>query len=148
MKSLHFAIIIGIILVFTALSYLLTLHTDKVNLYIMGVHTDTGLAYQGESRPLIILGRGYNDSSIHIQEGTMIELHFINKDTDDDIPMDLNLDAFNVHTNHLASLQSQTVSFMADKSGTFAYYSKLHPEMKGTIIIDNNSFAIRSPFNK
>ncbi|MDC8451638.1 MAG: cupredoxin domain-containing protein [Thaumarchaeota archaeon] len=148
MKTLHLAIIIGIILVSTTLSYLLTLHTDKVNLYITGIHTDTGLTYQDESKPPIILGRGYNDSSIHVSEGTMIELHFINKDTDNDIPMDLNLDAFNVHTNHLTSLQSQTVSFMADKSGTFTYYSKLHPEMKGTIIIDNNSFDIRSPFNK
>lgn len=148
MKTLHLVIIIGIILVSTTLSYFLTLHTDKVNLYIMGVHTDTGLAYHDESIPPIILGRGYNDSSIHIQEGIMIELHFINKDTTDDIPMDLNLDAFNVHTNHLTSLQSQTVSFMADKSGTFTYYSKLYPEMKGTIIIGDNSFAIRSPFNR
>lgn len=148
MKTLHLAIIIGIILVSTTLSYFLTLHTDKVNLYIMGIHTYTGLTYKDESKPPIILGRGYNDSAIHILEGATIELHFINKDTTDDIPMDLNLDAFNVHTNHLTSLQSQTVSFMADKSGTFTYYSKLHPEMKGTIIIDDNSFAIRSPFNR
>ncbi|MHB8602697.1 MAG: cupredoxin domain-containing protein [Nitrosotalea sp.] len=148
MKTLHLAIIIGIILVSIALSYLLTLHTEKVNLYIMGIHTNTGLAYQGESIPPIILGRDYHDSSIHIQKGTLIELHFINKDTDNDILMDFNLDAFNVHTNHLTSLQSQTITFMADKSGTFTYYSKLHPEMKGAIIIDNNSFAIRSPFNK
>ncbi|MDH2908320.1 MAG: cupredoxin domain-containing protein [Candidatus Nitrosotalea sp.] len=148
MKTLHLAIVIGIILVFTTLSYLLTPHTEKVNLYIMGIHTDTGLAYQGESKPAIILGRGYDDSSIHIPKGIMIELHFINKDAADDIPMDLNIDAFNVHTNHLTSLQSQTVAFMADTPGTFTYYSKLHPEMKGTLIIDNNSFDIRSPFNK
>lgn len=85
---------------------------------------------------------------IHISKGTMIELHFINKDTSDDIQMDLNIDAFNVHTNHLTRLQSQTVTFVADKSGKFTYYSKLHPEMKGEIIVDNNSFTIRSPFNK
>lgn len=148
MKILQLVSIIGIILAFTTLAYFLTSHTEKVNLYIMGIHTDAGLAYQDESMPPTILGHDYNDSAIHISKGTMIELHFINRDTNENIQMDLNIDAFNVHTNHLTSLQSQTVTFVADKSGKFTYYSKLHPEMNGEIIVDNNSFTIRSPFNK
>lgn len=148
MKILQLVIIIGIILASTTLSYLLISHTEKVNLYIMGIHTDAGLTYQDESIPPTILGRDYNDSVIHISKGTMIELHFINKDTNENIQMDLNIDAFNVHTNHLTSLQSQTVTFVADKSGKFTYYSKLHPEMNGEIIVDNDSFTIESQFNK
>lgn len=62
MKILQLAIIIGIILASTTLSYFLTSHTEKINLYIMGIHTDAGLAYQDESIPPTILGRDYNDS--------------------------------------------------------------------------------------
>jgi plastocyanin len=45
----------------------------------------------------------------------------------------LNVDAFNVHTKDLGYFQSQTITFIANKNGTFPYYCTIHPEMKGLI---------------
>ena len=48
---------------------------------------------------------------------------------------DLNIDEFNVHSNFLNKLQAQTITFYADKQGTFDYYCSIHPEMKGKITV-------------
>ncbi|MDE1830075.1 MAG: cupredoxin domain-containing protein, partial [Thaumarchaeota archaeon] len=79
---------------------------------------------------------GVADASIHIPSGSLVSLHFINEDKDNKSPMDLNIDEFKVHTNNLGYFQAQTINFVADKTGTFSYYSNLHPEMKGTITVD------------
>jgi plastocyanin len=42
-------------------------------------------------------------------------------------------DEFNVHTRDLGYFETQTVTFLADKKGTFEYYCTIHPEMKGII---------------
>lgn len=96
-----------------------------LNIYILGLHDPThGYAYEQQPTP------------IRIPIGTTVALHFINEDKDTYSQMDLNIDAFNVHTNNLSYFQAQTITFIADKSGTYNYYSNLHPEMKGTITVD------------
>jgi plastocyanin len=40
-----------------------------------------------------------------------------------------------VHTKDLGYFQTQTVTFIADKEGTFQYYCTIHPEMKGNIVV-------------
>jgi len=47
----------------------------------------------------------------------------------------LNIDEFNVHTKDLGYFQSESVTFLADKTGTFDYYCSIHPDMKGVITI-------------
>jgi hypothetical protein len=108
------------------------------NIYIKAIHTDQGYAFDEQSTKS---GRksisGVNiDPSIHIQKGTLIALHVINEDKDTGSQQDLNIDAFKVHTNHLKYFEAQTINFIADKEGTYPYYSTLHPEMKGTITVD------------
>lgn len=108
------------------------------NIYILAIHTDQGYAFDEQSTRTgkkTISGTNI-DPSIHIQKGSLISLHVINEDKDTGSQQDLNIDAFNVHTKHLNYFEAQTINFLADKDGTFTYYSTLHPEMKGTITVD------------
>ena len=110
-----------------------------LNIYIVGTHDPTqGYLYEQESTRQAKKGvsGGVADASIHVPEGSLVSLHFINEDKDTGSPMDLNIDNFNVHTNKLGYFQAQTINFLANKDGTFSYYSNIHPEMKGTITID------------
>lgn len=109
------------------------------NVYILGIHDpNQGYVYDQEStrQGKKTLSNGVIDSSIHLQKGTLVALHFINEDKDTGTQMDLNVDAFNVHTKQLSYFQAQTITFIADKEGTYSYYSTIHPEMKGTITVD------------
>jgi len=47
----------------------------------------------------------------------MVALYFTNKDGDTGSTMDLNIDAFNVHTKPLTYFQAQTITFLANKDG-------------------------------
>jgi hypothetical protein len=108
------------------------------NVYIKAIHTDQGYAYDEQSTKTgkRTLSGTNIDPSIHIQKGTLVALHVINEDKDTGSDQDLNIDAFNVHTRHLKYFEAQTINFLADKDGTFSYYSLIHPEMKGTITVD------------
>jgi len=108
------------------------------NIYIKAIHTDQGYAFDEQStRSGKKTISGVNiDPSIHISKGTLVSLHVINEDKDTGSDQDLNIDAFNVHTKHLKYFQAQTINFLADKEGSYSYYSTIHPEMKGTIVVD------------
>ncbi len=108
------------------------------NIYIKAIHTDQGYAYDEQSTRTgkrTLTGENI-DPSIHIPKGTLVSLHVINEDKDTGSDQDLNIDAFNVHTRHLKYFEAQTINFLADKDGTFSYYSTIHPEMKGSITVD------------
>jgi plastocyanin len=59
----------------------------------------------------------------------------INEDYQTHSKHNFNIDQFNVHTKDLGYFQTQTVTFVADKEGTFQYYCTIHPEMKGNIVV-------------
>jgi plastocyanin len=42
-----------------------------------------------------------------------------------------------VHSNNLGYFQSQSITFIANKVGSFPYYCTIHPEMKGTVIVES-----------
>ena len=108
------------------------------NIYIKAIHTDQGYAFDEQSTrsgKKTISGTNI-DPSIHISKGTLVSLHVINEDKDTGSDQDLNIDAFNVHTKHLRYFEAQTINFLADKEGSYSYYSTIHPEMKGTIVVD------------
>ena len=108
------------------------------NIYIKAIHTDQGYVFDEQSTKTgkRTIGGTNIDPSIHIAKGTLISLHVINEDKDTGSEQDLNIDAFNVHTRHLKYFEAQSMNFLADKEGSYPYYSTLHPEMKGTIIVD------------
>ncbi|MDH2906862.1 MAG: cupredoxin domain-containing protein [Candidatus Nitrosotalea sp.] len=108
------------------------------NIYILAIHNSQGYAYDEQSTKTgkkTFSGTNF-DPAIHIPQGTLVALHVINEDKDTGSDQDLNIDAFNVHTRHLKYFEAQTINFVADKVGSFKYYSKIHPEMNGTITVD------------
>ena len=68
-------------------------------------------------------------------KGGLQSMHVVNGDYETHSKHNFNIDEFNVHSKDLAYTQSQTVTFVADKAGTFHYYCNIHPEMKGDITI-------------
>lgn len=76
--------------------------------------------------------------SIIISKNNLVQIHLINEEINqpDNISKhNLNIDEFNVHTKELGYFQTDSVTFLADKTGTFDYYCSLHPDMKGTITV-------------
>ena len=76
--------------------------------------------------------------SISVPKGNLIQIHFINEvknQPNEPSKHNLNIDEFNVHTKDLGYFQTDSVTFLADKAGTFDYYCSIHPEMKGKITI-------------
>ncbi len=111
------------------------------NLYIIATHTTTdGYIFQEQStrQGKKSLSTGAIDVSIHVIKGELVSIHVINEDKETQSQQDLNIDEFNVHTKKLNYFQAQTINFIADKTGTFKYYSTIHPEMKGAIVVDAN----------
>ncbi|MCA9827447.1 MAG: cupredoxin domain-containing protein [Nitrosopumilus sp.] len=79
--------------------------------------------------------------SLTVTKGNIIQIHLINEEKnqpDNPSKHNLNIDEFNVHTKNLNYFQSDSVMFLADKSGTFDYYCSIHPGMLGTITVTEN----------
>ncbi|HVX03081.1 MAG TPA: cupredoxin domain-containing protein [Nitrososphaera sp.] len=70
------------------------------------------------------------------KKGDLVSFHVINEDQQTHSKHNFNIDAFNIHTKDLDYFGTDTVSFVADKTGTFNYYCSIHPEMKGTITVE------------
>ncbi len=76
--------------------------------------------------------------SIKASKGNLIQIHLINEDRNlpnNPSKHNLNIDEFNVHIKDLDYFQSESVTFFADKTGTFDYYCSIHPGMKDTITV-------------
>jgi plastocyanin len=80
------------------------------------------------------IGVGYNSPAITLRQGELESIHIINEDTSS--KHNFNIDAFKVHSKNLGYFQSQSITFIANKVGTFTYYCTIHPEMKGTVIVE------------
>ena len=109
------------------------------NIYIQATHTaQDGYIFEEQStrQGKKTLSSGAVDVSIHLIKGELVSLHVINEDKDTFSLQDLHIDEFNVHTKKLSYFQAETINFIADKTGTFKYYSTIHPEMKGSIIVE------------
>ena len=81
---------------------------------------------------------GHNPT-ITLNQGNSLSLHLINEDSEKHSRHNLNIDEFGIHTKNLGYFQTQTVTFTANKTGTFNYYCSIHPEMNGKIIVVANN---------
>ena len=109
------------------------------NIYILATHdSQNGYFFEEQStrQGKKTLASGAIDASIHVIKGQLVSLHVINEDKETTSQHDLNIDEFNVHTKKLNYFEAQTINFIADKVGTFKYYSTIHPEMKGSIVVE------------
>jgi YVTN family beta-propeller protein len=114
--------------------------TPPTNIYILATHdSQNGYFYEEQStrQGKKTLASGAIDPFIHVIKGQLVALHVINEDNETSSQHDLNIDEFNVHTKKLNYFEAQTIIFIADKSGTFKYYSSIHPEMKSNLIVDS-----------
>jgi plastocyanin len=81
-------------------------------------------------------GGGTINPSYVFAKGGLQSMHVINEDYETHSKHNLNIDELNIHSKDLAYSESQTITFVADKPGTFHYYCNIHPEMKGDITIE------------
>ena len=73
------------------------------------------------------------EPTIHLIKGELESLHLINEDKATGSKHNINIDEFNVHSRDLGYFETQTITFIVDKSGSFHYYCTIHPEMNGTM---------------
>ena len=109
------------------------------NNYIKALHAVQGYYFASQSTSSGKKSGGGPSSvnpTIHLLKGGVEAVHVINEDKDSDSMHNFNIDAFNVHTKDLRYFESQSITFIADKDGTFEYYCTIHPEMKGAVIVD------------
>jgi Cupredoxin-like domain len=81
---------------------------------------------------------GMTSPTLTVSKNSLISVHLINeiKNTPDVKSIhNFNIDEFNVHSKDLEYFDSQSITFLADKTGEFTYYCKIHPEMKGIMVI-------------
>ena len=110
----------------------------KNNFIVAKYYQDSGYAFvsksttSGKKSP----GASSVNPTIHISLGSVEAVHMINEDSDTGSKHNINIDEFNVHSRDLGYFESQAITFVANKAGTFNYYCSIHPEMKGNIIVE------------
>lgn len=80
-------------------------------------------------------GGNVENPQYDFSKGGLETIHVINEDYTTHSTHNFNIDDFNVHTKDLGYYETQTMTFLADKTGTFQYYCTIHPEMKGEITV-------------
>jgi hypothetical protein len=111
------------------------------NHFIKATHSGSGYTYisqsSGSVKGLRTNGGGnIINPTYTFWKGELESIHFINGDYYTHSLHNFNIDEFNVHTRDLGYYETQTVTFVADKPGTYQYYCTIHPEMKGDIVIE------------
>jgi len=110
----------------------------KNNFIVAKYYQDSGYAFvsksttSGKKSP----GASSVNPAIYISKDSVEAIHMINEDSDSGSKHNINIDEFNVHSRDLGYFESQAITFVANKSGTFNYYCSIHPEMKGNIIVE------------
>lgn len=112
------------------------------NIFIKASHSpQTGYIFVSQSSGAVKGLRGSGGSAYStnptytFNKGSVESIHMINEDYETHSKHNFNIDQFNVHTKDLGYFQTQTVTFIADKEGTFQYYCTIHPEMKGNVVV-------------
>jgi hypothetical protein len=81
-------------------------------------------------------GGGISNPTYVFNRGGLQSMHLINEDYETHSKHNFNIDELNVHSKDLAYYDSQIITFVADKPGTYQYYCTIHPEMKGNITVE------------
>jgi len=81
---------------------------------------------------------GMTSPTLNVSKGNLVAVHVINEilnTSEEKSVHNFNIDEFNVHSKDLGYFESQSITFLADKSGDFIYHCTLHPEMKGVLSV-------------
>ena len=149
-------VIIGIVIIATAISIISYYSINSMipvngkspilspprNIFIKASHSpQTGYIFVSQSSGAVkglrgSGGGGYSTNPTYtFNKGGVESIHMINEDYETHSKHNFNIDQFNVHTKDLGYFQTQSVTFIADKEGTFQYYCTIHPEMKGNVVV-------------
>lgn len=99
--------------------------------------TSSGTPTAATTKNFTIEGGNYffKPNSITVNKGDTVKITLKNSEG----MHDLKIDAFNVGTKKLSSTQEETITFVADKAGSFEYYCSIGDHrnmgMKGTLIV-------------
>ena len=113
-----------------------------LNIYIKSMKTPEGqyhFASQSIKGGKTAPGLGASEPTITVEKDSLVTLHFINEEratTNSLGKHNINIDEFNVHSKDLHYFGTQSITFLADKTGIFDYYCSIHPEMRGTLVIE------------
>ncbi|HSD04280.1 MAG TPA: cupredoxin domain-containing protein [Nitrosopumilaceae archaeon] len=115
------------------------LFTPPTNTFIVAKHSpQDGYVYVSKattSGKKSVSGGSINPT-IYLTKGSAESIHFINEDNFAHSKHNINIDEFNVHSRDLGYFQTEAITFIADKEGSFHYYCSIHPEMKGMVIVE------------
>ena len=113
-----------------------------LNIYIKSIKTPDGQLHfasqsikGGKTAPVL----GSSEPTITVEKDALITLHFINEEratTNSLGKHNINIDEFNVHSEDLHYFGTQSITFLVDKKGTFDYYCSIHPEMRGSLVVE------------
>lgn len=101
------------------------------NIYIKSVHVDQGFVFASHSGAKKSISPTHIAPTVHLTKGQLATIRFMNEDKT--AKHNFNIDEFNVHTKDLGYFQPESITFIADKAGTFRYHCTIHPEMSGTV---------------
>lgn len=106
------------------------------NIYITTKHTPQGFVFASKSPSggKKLPGITHDTPVIHAARGQLASIHVINEDTTS--KHNFNVDEFNVHSKDLGYFETQSITFIADKSGSFRYHCTIHPEMNGEVLVE------------
>jgi len=111
----------------------------STNISLKAVQSDQGsYHYQFVKGGKSLSSVSGSSSVINVSKGNLVDIHLINEDRNlpnNPSKHNLNIDEFNVSIKDLDYFQSESVTFLADKTGTFDYYCSIHQDMKGTITV-------------
>jgi hypothetical protein len=108
-------------------NYLKALHTPQNGYVFASQSVSSGKKSGG--------GPSSVNPTINLIKNSVEVVHVINEDGNSDSKHNFNIDEFNVHTRDLKYFESQSITFISDKVGSFQYYCTIHPEMKGTVMV-------------
>ncbi|MCV0393465.1 MAG: cupredoxin domain-containing protein [Nitrosopumilus sp.] len=138
--------VIAVFLVFYILNSFVPVNSETIvfsppsNIFLKAVKSSQGdYYYQSTKGGKTVPSVQGMSPSIKVSKGNLVQIHLINEEKNElglSSKHNLNIDEFNVHTKDLGYFQSESITFLADKTGSFEYYSSIHPNMKGIIVVD------------
>jgi len=101
-----------------------------------GVNADVSVS-TGTTKEFTVTGKNFSfaPATMTVKKGDTVKITFVNSGG----THDLRVDGYNIGTKTLQAGQSETITFVADKSGSFEYYCSIgqHRQMgmKGTLTV-------------
>jgi len=145
--SISIILSVSILIGFLIINSFLPVNSDQLifesptNILLKAVKSPEGYHYATQSSKggKTVPSTAGNSPSLTVKNGNLVQIHLINEEKNEPSiksKHNLNIDEFNVHTGDLGYFQTKSITFLADKNGTFEYYCSIHPEMKGILTVE------------